>query len=164
MTLANAAYTGLATYGRVQAVLGFVVGLVVGIALIGGGLWLALFHKTTHTAPALARVLEAKCRTDTKPVACDIVGSYELAGVAREASFTTYDKVRSKDDTVDIWYDPNDPSDVVAGTDSRWFGWILAAVGLLVVAISGFSMYMSIKYKAVAAIGGGVSLVDSLMD
>lgn len=164
MGLGDVAYTGLATYGRVKAVMGFVVSLLVGGAFLACGLWVAL-SKEVRTSSATGTVREASCNATRNPPQCHVTVAFTDAnGNPVTAATSTSDKMYVVGEQCMVRYDPINPYDAQIGKSAKWMGWVFAGVGLLVMLIGGASLYVSMQYKAVAAIGGGVGLVDELMN
>lgn len=163
MGIGDVAYTGLATYGRIQAIMGFIVALLVGGAFVGFGLWIAL-SKDVHTSTATGTVRDASCNSSSKTPECVMTVLFNDAnGTPVIAKVTATDKFYVTGEKCEVRYDPNNPSDAEVGKAGKWLGWVFVAAGVAVILIAGLVLYFALKHKEVAAIGGGLSIVDDII-
>lgn len=164
MGVKNVAYTGLATYGRVRAVMGFVGALLIGGIFIVFGMWVAL-SKDNRTSTAVATASSASCNTSMNPPECFVTLQFRTTDGKNVVAYTsTGSKMYTGGERCEVRYDPDNPSDIQIGESKKWLGWVFVGVGLVLIMLGSLSLYFSMKYKEVAAIGGGVSLVGDVID
>jgi hypothetical protein len=143
----NSIYSGLATYGKVKAIIGSVVaGIVVVILLvIGTKMWFTKDTQTTHT--------EGKV-TDT------VNSQYSIQYMVDNKTYFIRgtDKNVVGGQTVDVLYDPSNPSNARLSSQisNHSLGGILFIVGIVIGIITATTLYLTLKYTDFAAAEAGL--------
>lgn len=155
-------YTGVASFGLMMALIGAVIGGIIGFALMAYGIYL-ISNPGPSKIGTTATVVSSNCTQSGKTTSCNLKLSYKAAnGSAMTATLMTSDGIHNTGDTINIQYDPVNPSDISQGTggNSTMTGWILLIIGLIV-AILSIGNYLLTKYsKAYAAFVGVDSGID----
>jgi hypothetical protein len=163
-TIGDDVYTGVAVYGRIRAVLGAVVGIVIMLTLIVIG---TVRLRDPHTATAMMEITAATCysvkNAQGHPTgySCDISvrflaadGRWYVAPHVGAASAAPL----SVGKTIALRYDPAHPASVVQETMPRALGWALIGGGLLVGGGMTALAVLSFKSKGFAALEGAAGI------
>ena len=161
-------YSGVATFGRVSAVIGVIIGTLAGLIMIPIGIYL-LTKKVKKTASTDATIENADCtesaQDSTISFNCTLnvnykVGNVPYSGVVTSSGPTHYMSGKK----VKVYYDPSNPKDVAldSGKSKHIAGIILIVVGVIVPLVAWVWWYFARKYKAVAAVGGTMAGLDIL--
>jgi hypothetical protein len=144
-------YSGAADLGRVYAIIGVVIGTLIGIAMIVGGSYV-LYKKDPFTASVTGKVVSRSCFASN----CSIGVTYNVNGIAYNAGFT----VAIQDpyvvgSSITVWYDPSNPnSSEVQRLPHDVLGWGLIVGGVVIIALVWFTLFLSRRYKFFAAAEG----------
>ena len=138
----NSIYSGLATYGRIKAIIGSVVaGIVVVILIVvGTKMWFTKDKQTSHTEGKVMDMISShysiQYTVDNK--------NYFIPGS---------DKNTVNGQTVDVLYDPSNPysARVSSQISNSSLGGILFIIGIIIGIITATSLYFTLKYKGFAA-------------
>ena len=162
-------YSGTATVGRLTAVVGAVMGTLVGLVLITVGI-VMIVHHTKLTSEVLGTVKNPNCSSafiNDNKVAYNC--TFEVAYTVEEKPYTkeiTLDdspRVYSAGDSVTVYYDPKDPSNASTNSDNTKVpGIIFLVIGIIVPIGAWLWWYFAHRYKAVAAAGGVAAGLDLL--
>lgn len=165
-TLGQEIYSGVAVYGRIRAVLGAVVGVIIMLTLIVIG---TTRLRDPHTATAMMAVTAATCypvkdaHGNPAGYSCDVSvrflaadGRWYVAPHVTVASPTPL----SPGKTVALRYDPANPASVVQEVSPRALGWALIGGGLLVGGGMTALAVLSFKSKGFAALEGTAGLAN----
>ena len=153
-------YDASAEAGNVFTTIGLVVGVIIGIALVIGGMVL-FFKKNTRSASAVASVSNLVCNTPQqmdKMLGCSFDVTFTPQG--RSSPITVTVQTDTTDHYVGItnikaWYDPNNPTDVSLSRFSyRTTGIILIVIALFIVGVSYLSYWAARKSKFIASTMG----------
>lgn len=159
-------YSASAEAGNVFTTIGLVVGVIIGIALIIGGMIL-LFKKNNRSASATASVTNLVCNTQID----------KFIGCSFDVTFTPQGKsspitVNVQTDTTDqyvgitnikVWYDPSNPTDVSLTSFSyKTTGIILIVIALFIVGVSYLSYWAARKSKFIASTMGASGALNLL--
>lgn len=161
------AYSGVATFGRVYATIGAVIGVIIALILIFAG-----YQKLhdPHTAAVPALVSEANCsslvRNGTVTHTCVVTASYVVAGKTYTASnITVSGSAPMAGSTITLRYNPANPQDVVSELPPREVGRMMIGLGFFVGAVSVGFAYLTYKSKGFAAAYGtfeGLGMVSRI--
>jgi hypothetical protein len=173
MEVSKGIYSGVATIGRVKAVVGAVIGLIVGAVLIIIGVNRL---RDKHTAAASATV--TKVHTCDENVQVDRDGgrstSYECAV---DITFRAPEKSRTVNmsnmavssqtplvvgSRFTIRYNPSSPTSVAQEISPKPLGVALIVGGILVIGVTSLVAFAAIKYKPYAAAEGAIGIAEGL--
>lgn len=161
---ANPIMDGLAFYGRMRAYTGLAGGLIVGVGMIGFGIW-ALARPKRPTVQATVGP-NPRCRTssNSSSYTCDLPVSYVVAGKPYSATIFASRSGTSyhAGDTLQVEYDPANPSDARTPTPWSLMGGAALVFGVLVIALGAISAYIAAKSKTGAAVVGAAGLLDAI--
>lgn len=153
-------YEGAAQFGRFSAWVTLVFGNIVGAVLLGVGFFL-LFSKATYSKEVVATIKDAKCerlKDETNARVnndCILQLQYTVNKQVYTAQIqTTSGKYYSNGGTLNIKYNPENPTDVTTAPKRKTIGWILVGVGILFVISSWVTWWIVRKFKFAAAADG----------
>lgn len=170
-------YDGLATVGRVKSILGMVVAhfFMVPIALLGLYLLLrdrALTASVPGTVQGDPQCVDVQC---TMQYAFTLPGetqprSKELGLTRTRVTTTTNGVTETKllplgyanGQALTVWFDPRDPVNTVALQNDDWriSGGVILFITAAILSMVWLNYHFTKKYKAVAALEGGASVVS----
>ena len=166
-------YSGTVTFGRVMAIIGAVVATLIGIGLIifGG---ILTTHKTQFSASVQGKVIDSSMCVPTNnddgsvSETCMVTAKYNIgsqcepcviAGTVTSSDPSTY----LVDMPITVYYDPSDPKQASLNSDdSKVGGWVMIAIGVIMIIFSWLWVWITRKYKIAAAVGGVTSGLDIL--
>lgn len=169
-------YSGVAMYGRFEAVLGVIFGVIISIVLVSIGI--SRLHDP-HTSVAQMTVTDvSSCSQNTTTTTtesrgtivtnlCNISVAFNASNGKRytvqnvEVSWPSPLKVGM---LINLRYDPAKPTSVVQEMSPRALGWGLIGGGVLLSAIVIGIAILSFKSKGFAAVEGTASLASNLFD
>ena len=141
-------YGGLATYGKINVIIGTIVSSIIVIILLIIGVKMFL-TKDTQTAmiSGIINNMSIHYIVDDKHYAIELV-----------------DKTLVNGQTVNVLYDPLNPSDARLSSQlsKKSFGGVLIVIAVGMAIISGLVLYFTLKYKEFATIEGGFSAVGQI--
>lgn len=148
---AKGAYDGSATVGRIAAVFGLIIGILIAIGLLVGGFYV-LRTTNKYTASVSGRVLESNCSPNIAN-GCDVNVQYYVGGKPYTKTFNV-DRNVVKDQSILVAYDPQNPSDAMlnGAGGAKVIGWVMIGFGLLVLlgCIMSFIIAWTTKIGAAA--------------
>lgn len=171
--ISSGLYSGVAMYGRFQAVIGVIVGVIVSVILISLGI--SRLHDP-HTSSANMSITDAVCGQSTTTdkngntiinYTCTISVVFIASNGKRytaqsvEVSSPTPLKIGM---TINLRYNPANPSSVVQEMSPKALGWGLIGGGVLVSAIAIGIAYLSFRSKGFAAVEGTASIASSIFN
>ena len=166
--LSQQIYDSTADFGVFMALLGLIGASVIGFIMFCVGIYL-IFTNGTHSKKTQANVMNSKCDIykDNKNRThkdCNTTLQYTVNGKEYENTLQT-SKLQSKGTSVEILYNPENPSDSVMKTGARRIvAYILIGVSLLIVAGAIIRYYIVKNYKVAAAatgVGEAASIVSA---
>lgn len=148
--------------GIIISTFSFIVSCIIGLGLLIGGLYL-LFKKYKQTANIAADIINASCpfNSQNRTYDCNLTieftppNSNKVTTSIIVSSGTFY----SNGQTIKVFYDPNNPTDVSVTGNLRFLGIILIIIALAIVGISYFWLYASKKSPIIAT---GVTAAEGL--
>jgi hypothetical protein len=148
-------YSGLASFGRGWAFFMMIIGTLVALLFIVGGIYMIV---TSYRLKEVGGVVTALSCPNNKPACITVSYMYDskpyVASV--DANTTTY----TVNEPITIWVYPDRPSTgFTSDTETRKLGIIAIVVGVIIFAISFFKWWIT-RWKAVAAVEGGVGAVQ----
>jgi len=150
---AQGVYNGLAEVGKIKATIGLVVAVCVALSCCASG-GMALADK--HTAQATAAVSNVNCASMTNP--CYAPASYTVSG--KEYSIQTTWPNKETPSTIQVSYDPKNPTDGVQGKPNTMIGLGMILTGFLLVMCGYLIYHLTTKYKPLAAVQGANAIAQ----
>jgi len=166
-SLGKEIYDDAGKFGNIMAIIGAIVGTLIGIAMIVGGAMLVrsktvLTAKTTGTIVNDPECTVVQNTSDTNCINIEI--DYEIDG----ADYTTIlsssaGAMYKKGEVVTLYYDPEDPEGAQLQSDNfHTAGWITIVFGILIL-ISGWAWYFITRASKFAAVAGGAGATVRLL-
>jgi hypothetical protein len=157
-------YSDTAKFGRFMTIIGTIFGVIVGIIFLIVGIYLVR-KKEKHTKSVTANITnKVKCEHilhDPKEATansyhCELEVMYKINGKVYNKTLQTTDSTDYTDvQTVTLYYDPDNPSDIVIHKEpTKTIGWIMIAISLFAIIMSFIQLYIVRKYKIAAAAAG----------
>ena len=173
-----AIYSGTASFGRVMAVFGVVIGMIAGLVMIPMGIYF-IVHKTKLTSTTTGTVSGVQgvnqcsnSRIENNHIMydCNFNVKYEIGTLVPLShtdytiNVTTTDSQEYKGgDNILVYYDPTNPSNgSITSDNTHIVGIILLILGIIIPTITWIWWYFTRKSKAVAAAGGVMAGLDLL--
>lgn len=143
-------------FGKMFGILGSGMGLLLGIALLVGSA-LLLFRKAKGVETE-ATIVSAVCKENTEDKSktvykCDLELKYKDAEekevvVKKTVDSNTYYSAGQK---VTVYYSSDKPTEVeLKASNQKTLGWILFAIGMVVLVSAGIGMYFMLRTPSVA--------------
>ena len=164
-SIGSAVYTGAAVYGKFQAVMALIFGVIFSLLLIGFGL------DNIRTSKALkgrvdATIKTSKCNYNesTKMYDCNLELIYTVKGQIYEHVITkSQTSGLSVGQKLMIFYDEEDPHKIDFSSNQKGsIGRIMVIAGVVIALIVSVSAYFTFRYKEVAAIQGGLGITQQI--
>jgi hypothetical protein len=165
-------YSGAAEVGKIRTTIGLIIAVIIGIILLFIGIGF-LLKKNVYTFKVSALIDSANCvQIASTRYTCDLKISYTYKGdryPAEPAFFsinTSSDFPYVKGDLVDVFIDPNNPSDhsLESLQIDRIAGWLCIGFAVGIIGIAYLMRWLSQRYKFFAAaqgIGFGVDIIHN---
>lgn len=171
-TLGKEIYGGAADFGRVYALIGMVVGIVAGIAMMSGGIYFATL-KDKHTAETQGKVVsiqDSACKNQQQQnhsAQCSYTIQYSVNGKVYTARDVFSSMSYIMGDSVTVYYTPSKPDSIeLHQIPYTKIGVAVAAVGALILGGSVVRWYLARRYKFFAAaegVAGGASVIRGVL-
>jgi hypothetical protein len=154
--MADTLTSGLKTYGEIRTRIGVIVAVVVAICFCIFG-WITVLAKDKHTAKTSGILSNVNCSENT----CTATALYGMSGSPSPSpapyQFTaTWGAGMTEGKTVDVYYDPANPSDAITGPVPKWLGG--AFIGCATFIILGSFLFMTffsgLSNQGKAVVGG----------
>ena len=156
--MADAVTSGLKTYGEIRTRIGVIVAVVVAICFCIFGL-ITVTTKDNRTAKTSGILSNVNCSANT----CTATALYGMSESPSPSpspapyQFTsTWGAGVTEGKTVDVYYDPANPSDASAGPVPKWLGWTFIGVATLIFLFSFLFMkfFSGLSNQGKAVVGG----------
>lgn len=166
-------YSGAAEFGRIRAAISFVLGVIVGTIFIIVGVVL-IKKKVKLTGKAQGTVTNYPSCTlhqddqDQPLFKCvDVNIKYTVEGKDYNITVQTDSNMKySKNSTMNIYFNPSNPGNgQLLSDDMHVLGWIGLVLGIILVIGSSVQLWLSRKYKVVAAaqgVGGAIEIAKNI--
>lgn len=160
--IASNVYDGAAEFGRFMALIGLIIGCLIGVVMLIGGIAL-FFKKNKYTKIVSGKVTKAQCNNINNSISCTITAEYTV----NNKSYTIENIMNGKryyspGDTIEIYYDPTDPG--LSSTNKPFsfaiIGGILIGIALLIIGGVALNYYIATRFKFAAAANGVGNIVD----
>jgi hypothetical protein len=169
--LADDVYDGSAAFGKFMGLVTLITGLIIGIGLIIGGIFL-LLKKETYNTSTTAVVKTVSCSnnpsTDSKnnttyTYSCHLTVEYTTNKNEKMTSDTTTNRTYSVGENITIYYNDTNPK-VIASKLTAWklIGGVLLGFGIVILASSILHYYVVNRFKFAAAangVGQGIAMI-----
>ena len=163
-------YDGAADFGLFMSFIGLIIGTILGICLIGGGIYF-WNKKNVFTANTIATVKSISCHDVTSTDAknnqqtnniCDLTITYTV----NNATMTNHINSNiqySVNDTFNIFYNPDNVNQI-SEVISNWklLGGILIGFGIVILGSAILQYYITRRFKfaaAAAGVGDGIGMI-----
>lgn len=150
--------SALALYGRIEAVIGGVVGFIIGIILIVVG-----YFMLKDSASTAGTITSVQCHPDQHGNNYDCTANVQITVDGRtyiSPLVETRQKPFYNGESVLVHYDPDNPSDMTIGTgDNKLWSYGFIGVGVLLVIVMPLIAYFSIKSKTFAMVEGAADVI-----
>lgn len=153
-------YSGLASYGRFQSVIGAIVTFLIFIILMAIGV--SILVTNSKYKKTKATVLETSCENISGKFQCDVSVNYFVDSdeYIKILTIGNLDLEIIKNQTIDIEYRLDDPNVIRESVGwIKWVGWVLIVIGVIVLFFGTISSVLAFKYKPYAVATGVQSLV-----
>jgi hypothetical protein len=154
--MSNSLTTGFKTYGEIRTRIGVIIAVVVAMCFCIFG-WVTVLAKDKHTAKTSGILSNVNCSANT----CTATALYGMAGAPAPSpapyQFTsTWGSGMTDGKTVDVYYDPANPSDASAGPVPKWLGWTFIGIATLLILCSFLfmSFFSGLSNQGKAVVGG----------
>ena len=154
--MADTLTTGLKTYGEIRTRIGVIVAVVVAICFCIFG-WITVLAKDKHTAKTSGILSNVNCSANT----CTATALYGMSGSPSPSPApyqftTTWGAGMTEGKTVDVYYDPANPSDASTGPVPKWLGWtfIGCATFLILCSFLFMKFFSGLSNQGKAVVGG----------
>lgn len=158
-------YSGVATFGRVWAVVSAIFGTIISIGLLILGIYI-IRHKSHLLSVPGSVVEDSKCTTSysqQRPATtCRTKISYDVDGTNYTQTVDTGAMNYGKSSKVTVWYSPGDPSDPELNPATKGMGWILIVIVFFICFGSWIWVWVTRKSKVAAVAGGAIEDVSLL--
>lgn len=166
--IAEGAYTGTATVGRIESSIGAIVGTLVGGIIIAAGIYMQVQSnkESAHVLGKVTNVRDSAQTTDSNGYTsttyyADVVYRPSKNGKECTIQGASFGSPVAVGDLVDVYFNPKvaaghcDPdARVVTSTWQRYIGGIVAGTAALFVAVGWLYAILALKYKPFAAAEG----------
>jgi hypothetical protein len=160
MGVGNEVYSGLATFGKIQSVIGlFFLFLIVIVMILIGSFLLSSESKYKNTN---STVIDASCVQVSNTYQCDINLSYFIEGkeYITPLKLNNLNSEIQKNTYIEIEYKSDSPTTIRSPNNTlSWVGWGLIMVSIFLLIIGIVSTFLTFKFKPYAAITGAQSLI-----
>lgn len=160
-------YTGVATFGRFEAVIGAIFGVIIAIVLINIGI--GKLHDP-HTATAQMTITESVCgemqpqnNSSVNEYGCNISVFFDVNGTRYtipNVSVTSQTPLKPGM-FITLRYNPSNPTSVVQEISPRALGWGLIGGGSLLGIGTVTIAVLTFKYKSFAAVEGTLGIFNA---
>lgn len=174
--LGDEIYSGAASFGKIRAIIGTILGTIIGIALIIGGI-AAIKHKRIFTRKTIGKSVNSQNPPQTIPISncdstivkdnnrqyqCHFIVQYTVENKNYTKIFNTNSNTNYSEQTdIVIYYDPTNPENVsLYEDDYKIVGYIFIGLGILLLLSSWIGLWIVYKYKFAAAASGVAGAID----
>ena len=168
----NQIYTGISEYGKIMAIIKSIFVTIIGIIFIIIGIYLVR-RKIVRTSFVSGTIIDSPTcfengGSNNINWDCSIIVSYNINGKDYKIPLNTSGRTHYlSNEKVDLYYDPNNISDIDIGSDDTHpIGYIIIFVTILLIIISIVWAILANKYKSIAAAEGvydGINMVGGAL-
>jgi hypothetical protein len=146
---------GATVMGKTYAIIGSVIGIIIGLILIIFG---SIFQSDPHTTLVKGRILYADCvqNANNNFFTCNITFEYSMNNSIYVEVVQNFNSSRqiSRNDSINVYVNPNNPTDISFYRSPTWLNVILLVIGILFVLFSLLYIYFINRYQALAFVSG----------
>ena len=154
--MTDALTSGFKTYGEIRTRIGVIVAVVVALCFCVFG-WITVMAKDKHTVKTTGILSNVNCSSNT----CTATALYGNSGAPSPSPapyhfMSTWGPGVTNGKTVDVYYDPANPSDASGGPVPKWLGWTFIGVATLIILCSILFMkfFSGLSNQGKAVVGG----------
>ena len=165
MGVGSEIYSGAAGFGQFWSFIKAIIASFIAIGLVIAGIYI-LYHKS-HLKLVIGKNLKpSMCTTQNTqqgPIQmCSTEVSYMVDGKTYTRSFSGNTEYAKTGMDVKVYYNPADPTDAEIEPIPTWVAWMLFGFAILIVIGSWFWVWLTRKYKCVAAATGTMDVYGLL--
>lgn len=162
MPLGDELYGDAASFGKFTALVGVIIGTLVGVVMLIIGSVLAIKHQEPYSE-IQANILTSSCIQENENnenyYKCKITVEYEIKNIKYlPGDLFTHDIVQYdpvKNNKITLYYKESDPGHVYLSKQNlRTIGFVLLGIGLVLLVGCWIWFYVTRKFKFAAAAGG----------
>ena len=156
-------YSGTASAGKIFAIIGAIGTTLLALFLIIVGIY--IINHRSHLKSVKGKVAEDSTCVTTQTgqntqTTCNTKIIYTIDGKQYNETLDTGFTKYNKNDPITVYYSPKTPNKPEVNPLSKSVGWVLIVISLLMMIGSWFWLYLTEKYKVVAAAGGAGGLLN----
>ena len=155
-------YSGLATFGRIRVIILTIVMSIVSIGMLIGGIYMTVSKKNYNQTTAVLSNVQCSPPNTQGQMTCTFTATYSV----NDKTFTKnlsqqVSTALTNGSVIDIFYNTQNPSEISIGDISpSKMGWILIASAIGLGLLTALIFYLTMKYKAFAAVEGVAGIFD----
>ena len=154
-------YDVTASIGIVYAIFSAVMATIICGIAIYAGVWVKNMN-SDKTEKTIGTITEAICSNTKNDKSCIVTINYKVKDVEYSVSTTT--TIVNKGQTLDIFYDPNNPNNFsISNNTTNTIGWIIIIIAIIILLLSWGWFIMTIFFKPVAAATGVGAVADAII-
>ncbi len=159
----NDVYNGLATFGRFVAILGTILGILIGIVLIIFGI-INVARPGARMNVIKAKVTSATCvNTTNSGTTCTLGVEYVVNNAKLNGTIQTTQGIYNVGQIIEILYDPANPANISQKQISRLsLGILLIVVGSFIILLCSLYYYLVLRFKILAAAVGTSTIISTV--
>lgn len=166
--LGSELYSGAATYGRINAIIGSIFGTIIGVLMILGGIGL-IKRKTKRDKTVKATITnDTDCyghsENNNTTWNCNLSLAYNIDGKDYTTSISSSSSIKyEKGNTVTLYYNPDNVSEIdLVSDNTHIIGWVVLVIGIFLLISTWVWLYIVYKSKFAAASGGVAALAGNI--
>jgi hypothetical protein len=154
--------TGAATIGRIYAVIGIIVSLIITGCLVPIGIYL-LANAKKHSVPGIATIANVSNDIPLQQSNLTLSYTYNNSNYTKTIE-TTYNASFAKGTPIDILINPSNPKDVILKSDNPPYviSFFLIGLALFILIASIIHLFLTFRFKSFAAASGVADVVGTV--
>ena len=168
MGLGDDIYEGTASFGVFYALISAVIGTLVGVVMLGIGIWMVSRKKRTESITKgkitqIDRSSTGQCEKigGSNNYSCEIQVSFDYSGKSYEKFAQYTGNIMYKiGQVIDVYVIDGNPDNIdLQKSEPKWIGWVLIGLGVFFAVAGWFWYWASRRWKIVAAAEGAGGIV-----
>jgi hypothetical protein len=154
-------YSSAAEFGRIMAIIGLVLAIIMGIGMIVFGI-IIIVNSSKYTSVTGTVEGDSSCQTTTTydkngnsnvQTSCTTKVTYNVSGTKYTNTFNTDGTSYKDQDTLTVYYQTNDPSQSQTNLVPAYVGWILIGAAVLIMVMAAVWVWVTIVNRFGAIVG-----------